>query len=75
MMGHRSNEMKTLVMSLGLLFAVSANAEFTARAKLVGQRVHWFAGSQLLICEYAGSAARFEILSSSGTCAPYIQVQ
>jgi hypothetical protein len=68
--------MKTLALCAGLLFAVSANAEFTERAALVGQHVSGsFAGNPLLICEYSGTRAHFEILSQSGTCAPYIDVR
>jgi hypothetical protein len=68
--------MKTLALCVGLLAAVSTNAESIERATLVGQHVRGsFAGSPLLICEYSGSLARFEILSQSGMCAPYIDVQ
>jgi len=68
--------MKTLVLCAGLLLTLSANAEFTERAALVGQHVSGsFGGSSLLICEYSGTRARFEILSRSGTCAPYIDVR
>jgi hypothetical protein len=68
--------MKTLALCAGLLFAMAANAEFTERAKLVGQHVNGsFAGNPLLICEYSGTRAHFEILSQNGTCAPYLSVQ
>jgi hypothetical protein len=68
--------LKTLAFCAGLLFAVSANAGFTARATLIGQHLNAsFAGSPLLICEYAGARAKFEILSQNGKCAPYINVR
>jgi hypothetical protein len=68
--------LKTLAFCAGLLFAVTANAEFTARATLIGQHVNgYFGGTPLLICEYAGSRANFEIVSQNGKCAPYITVQ
>ncbi|MDP8984453.1 MAG: hypothetical protein M3N97_05325 [Pseudomonadota bacterium] len=68
--------MKTLTLCAGLLYALSANAGLVARATLIGQRVHRsFEGSALLICEYSGVGAKFEILSQNGKCAPYIKVQ
>lgn len=63
-------------MLISLLVAASAQAAFTSRAALVGQHVnHAFAGDALLICEYSGAGAKFEILSRSGKCAPYITIQ
>lgn len=74
--------MKTLTFCAGLLFAISANAGFSAhagfsaRATLIGQHLNRsFAGSPLLICEYSGEAAKFEILSQNGKCAPYLAIQ
>jgi predicted Rdx family selenoprotein len=68
--------MKTLTLLTGLLVAVSANAAFTLRATLVGQHLNSaFAGDPLLICEYSGAGAKFEILSQTGKCAPYITIQ
>ena len=68
--------MKTLTLLTGLLVAISANAAFTSRATLVGQHLdRSFAGDPLLICEYSGAGAKFEILSQTGKCAPYITVQ
>ena len=68
--------MKTLTLLTGLLVAVSANAAFTSRATLVGQHVsRAFPGDPLLICEYSGAGAKFEILSQNGKCAPYITLQ
>jgi hypothetical protein len=58
------------------MFAVSANAGFSTRAALIGQHLRGsFAGAPLLICEYSGAVAKFEILSQNGKCAPYINVQ
>jgi hypothetical protein len=68
--------LKTLTFCAALLFATSANAGFGARATLTGQHLNRsFAGSPLLICEYSGAGAKFEILSQNGKCAPYINVQ
>jgi len=67
---------KTLALFGALLVAVSADAAVAARATLVGQRLdRSAAGGPLLICEYAGSQAKFEILSQNGKCARYIEVQ
>jgi hypothetical protein len=68
--------LKTLTLLTGLLVAVSANAAFTSRATLVGQHVNRaFAGDALLICEYSGGGAKFELLSQTGKCPPYITLQ
>jgi hypothetical protein len=68
--------LKTFALCAGLLFAVTANAGFTPRATLVGQRVIASAsGGSLLICEYAGARAKFEILAQRGSCARYLDVQ
>jgi hypothetical protein len=68
--------LKSLFFAAGMLLALSAHASFTARAALVGQHLdRSFAGDPLLICEYAGSRVKFEILSQNGKCAPYITVQ
>jgi hypothetical protein len=68
-------KLKTLAMCAGLLFAITANAESAGRATLIGQHLNgYFDGSPLLICEYAGARAKFEILSQNGKCARYIKV-
>jgi hypothetical protein len=68
--------LKTLTLLTVLLVAVSANAAIASRATLVGQHLnHTFAGDPLLICEYSGAGAKFEILSQTGRCAPYITIQ
>jgi hypothetical protein len=68
--------LKTLTLLTGLMVAVSANAAITSRATLVGQHVsRAFPGDPLLICDYSGAGAKFEILSQTGKCAPYITIQ
>jgi hypothetical protein len=68
--------LKTLTLLMGLLVAVSANAAFNSRATLVGRHVNRaFAGEPLLICEYSGAGTKFEILSHTGKCAPFISIQ
>jgi hypothetical protein len=60
---------------MGLMVAVSANAAFTSRATLVGQHMNRAFRAILLICEYSGGGAKFEILSQTGKCPPYITLQ
>jgi hypothetical protein len=68
--------LKTLAICAGLLFALAASAGSTARAALVGRHLNgYYQGAPLLICEYSGPRARYEILSQNGKCAPYINVQ
>ncbi len=58
------------------MVAAAADGGAAARAMLAGQHVnHAFAGEQLLICEYSGARAKFEILSQTGQCAPYLTLQ
>jgi hypothetical protein len=60
----------------GLLLAASAHAAISSRAVLIGQHLNTsFAGGPLLICEYSGARAKFEILAQTGKCAPFIKVQ
>lgn len=68
-------KLKTLMICAGLLIAVAASAAAGSRATLIGQHFKSFAGNPLLICEYSGASAKFEILSQDGKCAPYINVQ
>jgi len=63
--------LKKLALCVGVLFAVVANAELSSHAKLTGQRMN----GTSLICEYAGSHAKYEILAQHGACAPFIEVQ
>jgi hypothetical protein len=68
--------LKTLALCTGLLFALTLNAAPSARATLIGAHVKGgVPGSPLLICEYAGRHAKFEILAQNGSCAPYIDVE
>ena len=68
--------MKTSALCVGLLLAVTANAAIRSRAALTGQHLNASSpGGPLLICEYSGAGAKFEILAQSGKCAPFINVQ
>lgn len=68
--------MKTLVLCVGLLIAVAADAGIGGRAALTGRHeMGSYAGAPIVICEYAGPGTRFEILSENGRCAPYLDVQ
>jgi hypothetical protein len=59
-----------------LLLAAAADAAISARASLIGSHlIPTTSGSSLLICEYSGERAKFEILSQNGKCARYIDVQ
>jgi hypothetical protein len=65
--------MKTVAVCVGLLIALSANAEVAVRAKLVGQRLVSFTpGNPILVCQYKGPEARYEVVAASGACAPYL---
>ncbi len=68
--------MKTLAISVALLLSAGAQAGYADRAALVG---HHFQGSvegaPVLVCVYSGALATFEIVSRSGTCAPFIEVR
>lgn len=63
-----------LIVSIGS--AVSAHASFDARPHLTGRHFKSIVGADaLLICKYSNSRAKFEILSQTGKCAPYLIVQ
>ncbi len=68
--------MKTFAFSLALLLSSGAQADFSNRAALIG---HHFKGSvegnPVLVCVYSGALAKFEIVSQSGSCAPFIEVR
>jgi hypothetical protein len=65
--------MKAITICAGLLIALSASAQDTFRAKLVGQRVvSTYPGTPILVCQYAGAGAKYEIVASAGSCARYI---
>ncbi len=68
--------MKTLVLSVALLVSAGAHADFSSRATLVGQHFKGSVeGNPVLVCVYSGRLAQFEIVSQSGTCAPFIEVR
>jgi len=67
--------MKAIAICAGLFFALAANAQDPLRAKLVGQRViSSYPGAPILVCRYAGPGAKYEVVSSAGTCARYIKL-
>ena len=67
--------MKTLILCAGLLFALSANAEVTVRAVLVGRRVvSSYPGTPILICRYAGPEANYEIVAPKARCARHFKL-
>ncbi|MGD0501290.1 MAG: hypothetical protein ABSD02_00990 [Steroidobacteraceae bacterium] len=67
--------MKAIAICAGLLIALSANAQDPLRAKLVGQRVvSSYPGTPILVCQYAGPGAKYEVVASAGTCARYIKL-
>ena len=75
-MCHAEIRLKTLTFCAGFLDALSVSAQPVARAALIGQRMTAsHENGSLLICKYAGSNAKFEILPQNGKCAPYINVQ
>jgi len=41
----------------------------------VGQRVvSSYPGTPILVCQYAGPGAKYEVVASAGTCARYIKL-
>ena len=63
------------IASLLLLVTLPAGAQATLRAKLVGQRIiSSYPGAPILVCQYRGPRARYEVIASSSTCAPYLQL-
>jgi hypothetical protein len=67
--------MKTVVLCVSLLFALTANADVAVRAVLVGQRVvSSFPGSPILICRYAGPEANYEIVAPKARCARHFKL-
>jgi hypothetical protein len=62
--------MKALIIGLAFL-STAALAGDPVQAKLIGQRVvSSFPGSPVLVCQYQGSEARYEVVASTRTCAP-----
>jgi hypothetical protein len=67
--------MKAIAICAGLLIALSAAAQDPARAILVGQRViSSYPGAPILVCRYAGAGAKYEVVTSSATCARYLKL-
>jgi hypothetical protein len=67
--------MKAIAICAGLLIALSAAAQDPARAKLVGQRViSSYPGAPILVCQYAGPGAKYEVVASAATCARYLKL-
>ena len=67
--------MKTVLLCVGLLVALTASAEVGVRAVLVGQRVvSSFPGNPILICRYAGPEANYEIVAPKSRCAHYFKL-
>ncbi len=54
---------------------MSAAAQSPLRAKLVGQRiVSSYPGAPILVCQYAGPGAKYEVVVSTPTCARYLDL-
>ncbi len=67
--------MRAIALCAGLLIALSAAAQDPVRAKLVGRRVvDSYPGAPILVCQYAGPGATYEVVASSGSCARYIEL-
>ena len=68
--------MKITLLALGLLIAGAAGAADSPRAELVGQRViSSFPGSPILVCRYRTALAKYEVVASSASCAPYLALE
>jgi hypothetical protein len=75
MLGKLGADMKTIAVCMGLVFAWSANAADTLRAQLVGQRVvSSYPGTPILVCQYRGAEAKYEVVASTDKCAPYLKL-
>jgi hypothetical protein len=67
--------MRAIALCLGLAGAAAIHAEEPVQAKLVGERlVSTFPGAPVLVCRYAGPEARYEVVASTGACAPFLQL-
>ena len=68
--------MKISTFALGLLIAGAAGAADGPRAELVGQRViSSYPGSPILVCRYRTAQAKYEVVASSASCAPYLALE
>jgi len=67
--------MKAIALCLGLAAASAIPAGEPVQAKLIGQRVvSSFPGTPVLVCQYAGPEARYEVVASTATCAPFFKL-
>jgi hypothetical protein len=67
--------MKAIALCLGLAAASAVSAGEPVQAKLIGQRVvSSFPGAPVLVCQYAGPEARYEVVASTGPCAPFFEL-
>jgi hypothetical protein len=67
--------MKAIALCLGLAAASAAPAGEPVQAKLIGQRVvASFPGAPVLVCQYAGPEARYEVVASTRACAPFFRL-
>ncbi len=67
--------MKAIAICAALLIALSAGAQDQLRAKLVGRRlVSSYPGTPILVCQYAGPGAKYEVVASAATCARYLKL-
>lgn len=67
--------MKSIALSVGLLFALSVHADDLVRAKLVGTRtVSSYPGAPILVCKYLGPEAKYEVVASADRCAPTFEL-
>ena len=68
--------MKIIALALGLSVALGANAADSPQAKLVGQRmITSYPGSPILVCRYLTAQARYEVVATSSSCAPYLALE
>jgi hypothetical protein len=75
-MKQSSMDVKAMAFGVGLLLAaLSAGAQDPLQAVLIGQRVNAsYPGSPILICQYRGPDARYEIVTSEKSCARYLKL-
>jgi len=67
--------MKAIALFLGLAAASAVTAGEPVQANLIGQRVvSSFPGAPVLVCQYAGPEARYEVVASTPACAPFLRL-
>jgi hypothetical protein len=65
--------MKAIALCLGLAGASAIHAGEPVQAKLVGQHlIPSFPRAPVLVCRYAGTEARYEVVAATSTCAPFL---